>query len=330
MTTEDNIENIEIEASNVSIRQETESTEEAVIEGASSPSTLSKDEAGANSRKARTRALQREKARALASQSKYYEAISTLEEVSVEDEETTLGIKLLMAVCYLQLGRENKASKAIKEIKKIILSDPFPDVDDIMALIDDLIGNSSFTSALIMLPIASEIYLMGKEPDEILDGLFRCINKANDCARPMINAGDRSRVLAIDFGIDYMVELLGEIKQQTKADPEKRVMKQALAITLISYNYWMIKDNSKGVRFREQAVAAMEKQFGKHASQRRIYGNMLYNLGVGYDILNKRSKSKETYEKAIVAIEDAQDFDDEDTRRKEIQMCREKLKELAK
>ncbi|XP_077966672.1 uncharacterized protein LOC144420839 [Styela clava] len=273
-------------------------------------------------------ALRQERARALASQSKYYEAASLIDDTGIPDEETSISTKLMMAHCYLYLGRENKAMKYVKDVRKALLSAPNPDVEDIMGLIYDFIQSKSYACALILLPIASDMYKKLDSPDDVIDKLFRCIHAASECTTPMIEKEGRSRIIAIDFGIEYMAELLDDLRETSGCDPEKQVTKEALATILLAFDYWKINDNHKGVKLRERAIASLKKQFGKNASKQRVLGKLYYNTGVGYDILNKKDLAKQAYENAVQAYEDAKDYDTEMERNNDIQECKKKLKQV--
>lgn len=270
----------------------------------------------------------KEVARALTEQAKYYEASSVLEMVENHEEETDLSTKLVMGECYLSLGREAKAMRCINSVQKFLLKSPAPPASEAFEMVESMVDANAYLRALILVPVAASLYEHCAAPEDAVEGMFRCIKKANDCARPMIKEGGRSRVLAVDFGLDFMEDCLERMLKIKNVDPQKLAFKHCHISSWTGYIYWSLHDNAKGLKVRQKGIDDMDRAFGAAANQRRIYSNTCYNMGVGYAILNKNEQAKDAYEKAINAAEHATDFDSETDRQKELQMYRQKLKEL--
>nr|XP_039251582.1 uncharacterized protein LOC120329035 isoform X1 [Styela clava] len=300
-----------------------------------------------------------ERARALASNSKYYEATSILEEL-LDMEDTTFGVKLLIADCYLQLGRENKATKAVNGIRKIILKSSFTDVNEILDLAQVLTANKCHVRALILYKIASDVAVKDSslKPDDKVENIFRSMALMHHAITEMIepeNSGaklqrllqnlsdktsiiagstnqrptvgtDRKRILALDFGVEYMNQMLEDLQTVEGADPDRQTLKQAWCINYIGFELAAMGENAKSDKVRSSGIAVMEKLFGAHASLHKIYGILLHNLGIVLHNQEKYREAEKAYVRAIEAKENALDHDDANDKRRDIELVKQALK----
>ena len=148
-------------------------------------------------------------------QSKFYEATSCLEEMIDADEcDYCVGIPLLKAECYVQLGRESKAMNAIKHLEGV-LSRGRPVQKDLLITLGEALGSqSSFLRSVILFHIASKILSNSRlGADEIMEGITQCIKGSKNIISavwkgkvPGVMDPDthRTRVVILDFGIEYM------------------------------------------------------------------------------------------------------------------------------
>lgn len=248
----------------------------------------------------------------------------------MEDHEQDLDLstKLVMGECYLSLGREAKALRCINGVQKFLLKAPAPAPNEAYEMVDSMVDAGAYLRALILLPVPASLYEHCALGDDAVEGMFRCMKRANDCARAMIKEQGRSKVLAIDFGLEFIEDCLERMLNLRNVDKKKLAYKHCHVSSWIGYIYWSLNDNIKGLKVRQKAVDHMDREFGSAANQRRIYCNNYYNMGVGYAILNKNDQAKAAYEKAIDAVEHATDFDTDADRQKELQMYRQKLREV--
>ncbi|XP_077970330.1 uncharacterized protein LOC144425050 [Styela clava] len=308
--------------------------------------------------------LLEERGRSLASQGKFYEAITVLEELdTVEDSD--IGIELLMIDCYLQLGRENKADRIINHVREIIFSKPMCDVNDVIELADHFIEDSCTVRALILFRIASDMYIHSSaSPAEAMDGIFRCMQKMQNPVREMLNfdkepkgtqdlaglfkslqhllnTGDisrashpkkwqrksaRSRIIAIDFGVEYMMEMLDSLRTLKEVDLDEKALKMAWCSNYIGYNYAQVDEYRKTLKILNNGIDNLEKHFGKQASIYNVYGTLLTNAGAALHNLQKYGEAEKIKVRALTAKEDATDYKDRNERKRAIEEIRDSLK----
>ncbi|XP_039251598.2 uncharacterized protein LOC120329035 isoform X2 [Styela clava] len=300
-----------------------------------------------------------ERARALASNSKYYEATSILEEL-LDMEDTTFGVKLLIADCYLQLGRENKATKAVNGIRKMILKSSFTDVNEILDLAQVLTANKCHVQALILYKIASDVAVKDSslKPDDKVENIFRSMALMHHAITEMIepeNSGaklqrllqnlsdptsiiagstnqrptvgaDMKRILALDFGVEYMNQMLEDLQTVEGADPDRQTLKQAWCINYIGFELAAMGENAKSDKVRSSGIAVMDKLFGAKASLHKIYGILLHNIGIVLHNQEKYREAEKAYVRAIEAKENAVDHDDNNDKRRDVELVKQALK----
>nr|XP_039248904.1 uncharacterized protein LOC120326650 isoform X3 [Styela clava] len=167
------------------------------------------------------------RATALIGQTKFDKAATLLEELAQMQKCTELDTALMMVECYLQLEREMKGEKIINDVNRIIVTSSV-DVKDIKIFAVDLISNSAYIRAIILLWIASNIYkAQSRSPDDAINGIESCVSKTYDATTPMIKAGGRSKIIGVDYGIKYMTEMLDDLRAIENADPVNKALKGA-------------------------------------------------------------------------------------------------------
>ncbi|XP_039248903.2 uncharacterized protein LOC120326650 isoform X2 [Styela clava] len=166
------------------------------------------------------------RATALIGQTKFDKAATLLEELAQMQKCTELDTALMMVECYLQLEREMKGEKIINDVNRVIVTSSV-DVKDIKIFAVELISNSAYIRAIILLWIASNIYkTQSRSPDDAINGIESCVSKTYDATTPMIKAGGRSKIIGVDYGIKYITEMLDDLRAIENADPVNKALKE--------------------------------------------------------------------------------------------------------
>ena len=111
--------------------------------------------------------------------------------------------------------------RCIEAVRDFLLTDPTADATEVFHMAESMTESKSYLRALILLPVAAKLYERSADPEDALEGMFRCIKFADDCTCPMINEGGRARVLAVDFGLAFMEECLESILEIEGVDQQK-------------------------------------------------------------------------------------------------------------
>nr|XP_039253050.1 uncharacterized protein LOC120330239 isoform X2 [Styela clava] len=269
----------------------------------------------------------RKKSSKLFDESKYEEAVSILEELATLQNHQDLDTILMMVECFIQLGREKKAEKSIAHLRNILMASSVTSADDVKTLAIDLISNSAYIRAIILLRIASDIYkARTRSPDDVINGIKLCVSKIHDATESLIKAGGRSKIIGVDYGIEYMTEMLDDVRAIENADPVNKAIQEALCCEYIGYNYLLADEEEKSIKIQKNGLEVLEKQFGSNASKYQIYGLLLHNIGVGYYNLGKYAEAESYYIKAIDAYEKASDYENEAEKQKWIELSKTELR----
>nr|XP_039252055.1 uncharacterized protein LOC120329475 isoform X1 [Styela clava] len=270
--------------------------------------------------------LQR-KSSELFDQSEYEDAVPFLEELATLQTHQDFYTILKMVECFIQLGREKKAEKSIENLRNILMTSSVINAYDVRILATDLISDSAYIRAIILLRIASDMYRACSEsPDDVIKGIQLCVCKTYDATESLIKSGGRSKILGVDYGIEYMTEMLDVIRAIKNADPVNKAVKEAWFCEYIGYNYSLAGEKKKSVKIRKNGYEVLEKQFGSNASKYQIYGLLLHNVGVEYYNLNEYSEAEAHYIKAIGAYEKASDYRTEAERKEDIEDSKTELR----
>ncbi|XP_077970631.1 uncharacterized protein LOC144425133 [Styela clava] len=305
-----------------------------------------------------------ERARTLALQGMFYEATSLLEEFT-NTTEIDFGVELLRAECYLQLGRENKSEKCIERIEQLLSMPPMCDATDIISLGDEFIKNDFRVKALILLKISCDIVQISSlPPEKIFEIMCLCFSKIDDVVRPILrkktsnsntenlldmikNLGrgltdgtdsiakpklqtkmsERVRIIALDFGLEYLQEMLKTLENFSEIDPERKALNIAECAVMLDCDFDAAGDNVKSLKFNKIGIEVLEKQFDTSALRYKLYANLHQNAGVAHYNLNNFKKAEHHFLQAISAHESAWDYDDENERRNIIQKAQSDLKD---
>nr|XP_039252443.1 uncharacterized protein LOC120329731 [Styela clava] len=267
----------------------------------------------------------RSRATALIGQTKFDKAATLLEELAKLQKCTELDTALMMVECYLQLGREKQGEKAIDDVRLAIMASVV--ADDVKTLAIDLISNSAYIRAIILLRIASDIYkARTRTPDDVINWIKLCVRKIHDATRSLIGAGGRSKIIGVDYGIEYMTEMLDDIRAIENADPVNKAIQEAWCLNYIGSNYNPAGEKEKSIKILKNGLEVLEKQFGSNASKYQIYGLLLHNIGVGYYVLQKYEEAESYYIKAIGANQKASDYENEAEKQEKIEYTKTELK----
>nr|XP_039252440.1 uncharacterized protein LOC120329727 [Styela clava] len=183
----------------------------------------------------------RKKSFKLFDESKYEEAVPILEELATLQNHQDFDTILIMAECFIQLGRGNKAEKCIGNLRNILMTSSVTSADDVRTLAIDLISNSAYIRAIILLRIASDIYkARTRSPDDVINGIEFCARKTCVATKQLIEAGGRTKIIGVDYGIEYMTEMLDDIHAIENADPVNKATQEA-RITLDLTITWRVK-----------------------------------------------------------------------------------------
>ncbi|XP_077974956.1 uncharacterized protein LOC144430753 [Styela clava] len=260
--------------------------------------------------------------------SKYKEAVSIFEELATLQNHQDFYTILMMVECFIQLGREKKAEKCIGNLQNILMTSSVTSAGDVKDLAIDLISNSAYIRAIILLRIASDIYkARTRSPDDVMNWIKLCVSKIHNATIPLIKAGGRSKIIGVDYGIEYMTEMLDDIRAIENADPVNKAQQEAWCCEYIGYNYNLAGEYEKSIKIFKNGLEVLEKQFGSNASKYRIYGGLLHNVGADYYNQQKYSEAESYYIKAIDAREKASDYENEAERKKWIESSKTDLKD---
>lgn len=276
-----------------------------------------------------------EHARALVRESKYFEAAEQLEKVET-NENDEFRINLLKAECYIHLGRETKAMRAMN-IARGLLTEHNVNADLLISFGEAMESPESFLCPLIMYKVASDIIKKtASRPDEVVEGIAKCITKcqrlladvhqgnSNDLEDILKRKGDniaeqlqkalkpqnsnRLRVIILDFGVEYMKEMLKDLQAVDGADVEKKALKEAWSLTHIAFVLANEQEFDKSFKLRKKGTEVMDEAFGERARHHHVYGVLLHNMGVVLSNNGKFAQAREMYGKAIEAKEMAIDY----------------------
>ncbi|XP_077975091.1 uncharacterized protein LOC120332456 [Styela clava] len=202
----------------------------------------------------------RKKYSKLFDESKYEEAVPIFEELATLQNHQDLDTILMMVECFIHLGREKKAEKSIANLRNILMASSVTSADDVKDLAIDLISNSAYIRAIILLRIASDIYkARTRTPDDVINGIGFCSSKIDDATRPLIEAGGRSKIIGVDYGIEYMTEMLYDIRAIENADPVNKAIQEASCLDYIGYNYSLAGEYEKSIKIRKNGLEVLEK-----------------------------------------------------------------------
>nr|XP_039255685.1 uncharacterized protein LOC120332495 [Styela clava] len=269
----------------------------------------------------------RKKSSKLFDKSKYKEAVSILEELATIQNHQDFYTILMMVDCFIQLGREKRAEKSIGNLRNILMTSSVTSADDVKTLAIDLISNSAYIRAIILLRIASDIYRARTiSPDDVMNGIQLCARKTYDATEPLIKAGGRSKIIGVDYGIEYMTEMLDDIRAIENADPVNKAIQEAWCLVYIGHNYLLADEAEKSIKIYMNGLEVLEKQFGSIDSKYKIYGVLLHNIGIGYYNLHQYSEAESYYSKAIDAGEKASDYGNETEKQEWIELSNTWLK----
>nr|XP_039252445.1 uncharacterized protein LOC120329733 [Styela clava] len=259
--------------------------------------------------------------------SKYEEAVPIFEELATLQNHQDFYTILMMVECFIQLGRGNKAEKAIGNLRNILMTSSVTSADDVKDLAIDLISNSAYIRAIILLRIASDIYkARTRTPDDVINGIKLCVRKIHDATRPLIGAGGRSKIIGVDYGLEYMTEMLDGIRAIENADPVNKAIQEAWCLNYIGSNYNPAGEEEKSIKILKNGLEVLEKQFGSNASKYKIYGGLLHNIGVGYYVLQKYEEAESYYIKSIDAKQKASDYENEAEKQEWIELLKTELR----
>nr|XP_039274597.1 uncharacterized protein LOC120348518 [Styela clava] len=258
--------------------------------------------------------------------SKYEEAVPILEELTTLQSHKDLGTMLIMIECFIQLGREKKAEKIIENLRNILRTSSVTSADDVKTLAIEMISNSAYIRAMILLRISSDMYKAeSRSPNDVINWIELCVSNMDDATEGIIGAGGRSRIIGIDYGIEYMTEMLDDLRPVKNADPVIKALAEAKCSNYIGYNYGLTGEYDKCIKICINGQVVMEKQFGSNASKYRIYGLLLHNIGVGNYNLLKYSRAKSFYIRAVDAKQNATDYEDAAERENDIDRSKSDL-----
>lgn len=267
-----------------------------------------------------------------------------------------LGINMLKAECYLYLGREHRAAKAITSVCNILKN---PNVDSALlkTFAESVSSPTSFIQPLIMYKVASDIITnSGLSPDDTVDGISKCIRLCKEMLQE-VNAtassdlsdilksdsanaagmlekalkpveSSRVRVIILDFGVDYMLEMLKDLRAVQRADVEAKALKEAWSMTHIAYVMAHVREFGKSYKLRKEGIEVMDRVFGARAKDHYVYGVILHNMGIVLGNSGKMIEAKELYTRALEAKENAKDWSG--IKELDIEQTRKALERLKK
>nr|XP_039248876.1 uncharacterized protein LOC120326621 [Styela clava] len=263
----------------------------------------------------------RKKSIKLFDESNYEEAVPILEELATLQNHQDLDTVLPMIECFIHLGRRNEAETAIGNLRDISMTSSITSADDVEAFATDLISNSAHISAIILLQIASDMYKARvTSPDDAINRIRLCINKMYQAIKPMIEVGGRSKTIALDYGIEYMTEMLDDIRVIENADPVNKALSESSCLQFIGSIYTLADEYEKSITLFISGLGVLDQQFRSNASKYQIYGLSLHNIGLNHHDLQEYKEADYYYIKAIEAYKNATDYENEADRKKDIEL----------
>nr|XP_039267581.1 uncharacterized protein LOC120342699 [Styela clava] len=262
-----------------------------------------------------------ENLRRLIHQSKFAEALITLQDISPSQEQ-----QIMMSECYCQLGRPDKALRCIEALQTTMTSSPRPNVEDVIKLVDNCISDSSHIRALILLSCCPKLYKFDSNPNNAVDKLRYCSFKCWKIIEALAKEGGNMRNIAMNVGLKLSTDTLRELRLVSGTDKNEKACMEARCLNYVGISYKVVGKYKEAIGFYDEGLSLMKKTFSSNAAKYQMFGGHLNNIGNAHKYLGDYSKAKSFYLKSLEAYEKAEDWPSDKAKQKNIESTKENMK----
>lgn len=230
----------------------------------------------------------------------FEEARQLLEEIDrVENDCDDIDSKLMLAECYINLGRRG-AEKRIDMLSDTIAGCQSVTAADLNSWGHCLTANHRDVGAILLYRAAS--YQRSREnvdPDDIITSIRGRLYDIGYPASNLARNGSKSRAIVVIYVIGFLIEMLESLKAVSGVDPDHRVSMEAGCHAHIVFVCNEAKEYRKSLQFGKNGLRVLESQLGAKAPRNGYYVDILNKMVVAYENLGEHAEAEKCYIKAM-------------------------------
>jgi len=131
-------------------------------------------------------------------------------------------------------------------------------------------------------------------------------------------------------GMPVLGDIVRKMEHVACADKTSKTIKQAWCLKFVSTCCRNLGDHEQSLERDKEAIELMTSRFGSSASKYRVFGVCQHNLATSYKNLSQYSRAEGVYLKAIESFQSANDWPNEERKRRSINLSTSRLIEIKK
>lgn len=204
------------------------------------------------------------------------------------------------------------------------------------SLAKEQLDKSSYVRAYVMYVAASKMYRKNSRSKDCTNiaavkGISSCIHQLHKILNKLLTKAVTKKIALIQV-IPSMNEMLKELQDVKELDRVKKVVMEATFLTRMGRVYQKVGVEASAHNHYNRALNIMQKGIGMNFPKHKIYGGLLHNIGIVYEVEHEYAQAIRNYQESIIAKEKAEDYDDPKEKERNIentwralQSCKEKL-----
>ena len=227
-----------------------------------------------------------------------------------------------------------KAGKAAQDVVGLAVEMPFNEKHTELAavymrtLAKELCRKGEAQAAISLLHAASKVCERIPDPEMKLKELMFTAETMQPVAGAL--ADDDKVTQFKQHGMPVLGDIVRKMEHVACADKTSKTIKQAWCLKFVSTCCRNLGDHEQSLERDKEAIELMTSRFGSSASKYRVFGVCQHNLATTYKNLSQHSRAEGIYLKAIESFQSANDWPNEERKRKSITLSTSGLNEIQR
>jgi len=221
-----------------------------------------------------------------------------------------------------------RGAKICRELVPLIRLNTLTKPDDIEGYARKLELRNRFFEAILFFQIAATFYLDDViSREDAIAGVTVCCEGVRNASKNLLRHNNDLKSLVRHHILPILVELHREVCHVSSNDVSSvlRVNYEVKCLHCIEYIEGRVGDNEGRETTLRNAISIIESRLGSDCSRFGVYSLLLNNLGCVFEITDRFEDARIFYAKAIIAHQSAEDYQDENQRKFDVDSSRRAL-----
>jgi len=177
-----------------------------------------------------------------------------------------------------------------------------------------------YLESILIFDAASSLSKKIENPEEKLEMIRFCVQGMKRTNEEMIEDDAGMKVVMREYVIPLMRNKLSQVMTSSSVSKQYKCLEVSWVLHYIEWSHYLVDQLNEQEQTQREAIRGMDEVFGENKIKYWVYGVLLHNLGTVCHKTTRYEEAASFYKQAIDAHKAATDYDDEEERKRNIEL----------